>query len=282
MNDLNLIAKNHYETQNLLNITSQFLSINNITIHPKKTKLITINPNKTNVNNTIILNNFNSSLTHPHSQLSITSLSKNESIIILGIYLSKHSILKPGRKNIKDNITTIIQSLKSKYTTGPIASYIYNKVLLPRIEYHLQTIFLISNQLTTLQRIINSTLKHKFSIKQILSNKWFYNPILFHIKPISDLQQEVLISNLQYKLSDPIIKLYINLELLSLQKMNCIPTCILLNPTPLFTLSINTFSLKLTKTNNIFFCYSRLCSHQIPISKSKTPLYIFFTPAQLK
>ena len=137
MDDLNLIAKNYHETQNLLNITSQFLSINNITIHPKKTKLITINPNKTNVNNTIILNNFNSSLTHPHSQSPITPLPKNESIRILGIYLSKHSILKPGREKIKDNITVVTQSLKSKYTTGPIASYIYNKVLLSCIEYHL-------------------------------------------------------------------------------------------------------------------------------------------------
>ena len=282
MDNLNLISKNHKEIQKLLNITFQFFSINNISIHPKKTKLITINPNKNNTTNTITLNNYNSSLIQPHIQSTITSLPNNESIRILGIYLSKNSILKPGREKIKENIITITHSLKTKYTTGPIASYIYNKVLFPRIEYHLQTTFLTPNQLLTYQRIINSTLKHKFSIEQTLSNKWFYNPIIFHIKPIFDLQQEVLISNLQYKLSDPTIKPYINLELLSLQKTNCIPTCILQNPSPIFTLSTNSHSLKLTKTHNISFCHPNLCSHQISIPKSKTPLYTLFTTIQLK
>ena len=185
MDDLNLISKNHQETQKLLDITSQFLSINNISINSKKTKLITINPIKTNTLNTITLNTYNTSIIQPSNQSIITPLPKNESIRILGIYLSKNSIIKPGRDKIKENISTITLSLKTKYTTGPIASYIYNKVLLPQIEYHLQTTFLTSNQLTTFQRIINSTLKHKFSIEQTLSNKWFYNPILFQIKPIS-------------------------------------------------------------------------------------------------
>ena len=134
MDDLNLIAKNHYEIQNLLNITSQFLSINNITIHPKKTKLITINPNKTNVNNTIILNNFNSSLTHPHSQSSITPLPKNKSIRILGIYLSKHSILKPGREKLK----IILQSLLNPSSPNT------QLVLLPPI-YITKCSFYVSN-----------------------------------------------------------------------------------------------------------------------------------------
>ena len=39
MDDLNLIFKNHYNTQKLLDITFQFLSINNISIHPKKPNL---------------------------------------------------------------------------------------------------------------------------------------------------------------------------------------------------------------------------------------------------
>ena len=43
MNDLNLLSANKNTLQNLLNTTSQFLSINNISINPQKIKLISIN-----------------------------------------------------------------------------------------------------------------------------------------------------------------------------------------------------------------------------------------------
>ena len=63
MDDLNLISKNYQETENLLDIIFQFLSINNISINSKKTKLIIINPNKTNPSNSITLNTYNTSIT---------------------------------------------------------------------------------------------------------------------------------------------------------------------------------------------------------------------------
>ena len=182
-----IVPAPHQEIENLLDITFQFLSINNISINSKKTKLIIVNPNKTNSSNSIMLNTYNTSITQSSNQTTITSLPKNEPIRILRIYLSQNSIIRPGRDKIKENISTVTLSLKTKYTTGPITSYIYNKVLLLRIEYHLQTTFLTSNQLLTFQRIINSTLKHKFSIEKTLSNKWFYNLVLFQIKPIANL-----------------------------------------------------------------------------------------------
>ena len=281
MDDLNLISTSQQNTQILLNITSQFLSINNIDINPKKTKLLTINPlKKTTLS--ITLNTYSSNILQPTSQSIITPNGKNDPIRILGIYLSENSILKPGRSKIQENISIVTQSLKSKYTTGPITSYIYNTVLLPRIEYHLQTTYLTNNQTISYQRIINSTLKHKYSIEKTLSNKWFYNPYFFNIKPISNLQQEVLISNLQYKLADPIINPYINLELSSIQKTNCIPTCIFTNPSLPFSSSTNLFSIQIAKLLNITFCTPQQCTHQIQIPNSKTPLYNFFSSSQLK
>jgi exonuclease III len=287
MDDLNILSTNQQNTQHLLDITSEFLSINNISIHPKKTKLIILNPPKhsplnSNISPNLILNSFHPSSLTSLSQSQILPINKKDSIRILGIHLSQNSILKPGREKIKENISLITTALKSKYTTGPISSYIYNKVLLPRIEYHLQSTYLTPNQTQTFQRIINSTLKHKFSIEQTLSNKWFFNPILFNIKPILNLQQEILISNLQYKLSDPIIKPYINLELISLQKSNCIPICILQNPSLLFTSSTNAYSIKLAKLSNISFCIPQICTHNLLPSPLYTPLYTFYTPSQLK
>src|SRR5271154_4817850 len=219
MNDLNLLSHNKDTLQNVLNTTSQFLTVNNISVNPQKTKLIIINSKQEN--KTIFLND-----------TPISPNKKNDPIRILGIYLTESSIISPNRNKIENDIITISNSFKYKFITGHTASYIYNKVLLPRIEYRLQTSFLIPNQLIRFQRKINSILKHKFSSEKTLPNKSFFNPYLYNIKPILDLQIEVLISNFQYKLSDHSISPFINLELISLQKTNCVPTSILQNPTP--------------------------------------------------
>src|SRR5436305_15316757 len=100
-------------------------------------------------------------------------------------------------------------------------------------------------------------------------------PNFFNIKTIQDHQKEVLISNLHYKLSDPSIQPFINLELKTLQETNCIPTCILQNSLPLFSINTNFFSLKLTYNYDIKFCSPLLCNHSIPAGT--TPLYILIT-----
>jgi hypothetical protein len=53
MDDLNILSTNQTNTQNLLDITTQFLSLNNISIHPQKTELIIINPKNKNYQLTI-------------------------------------------------------------------------------------------------------------------------------------------------------------------------------------------------------------------------------------
>src|SRR5271170_4294232 len=138
MDDLNLLSQDKYTLQKLLNITFQFLTLNNILINPQKTKLITINSKQTN--KTILLNN-----------TSIFPNHKNDPIKILGIFLSELSIILPNRNKIENDIISISNSFKYKLIIGYIASYIYNKVLLPRIEYRLQISFLTSNQLIRYQ-----------------------------------------------------------------------------------------------------------------------------------
>ena len=258
MDDINLISPNKIILQSLLDTTTQFLSFNNISVNPQKTKLITINSKEKNKN--IILNS-----------TTILPNKKNDPIRILGIFLSESSIIKPGRDQIKKDITTISNSLKPKYTTGSMSTYIYNKVLLPRIEYKLQTTYLSPQQTIRFQQLIDTTIKHKFSIERSLPKKCFYNPNFFNIKTIQDLQKEVLISNFHYKLTDSFIQPFLNLELKTLQETNCIPTCILQNPIPLFSINTNTTSLKLSFDLNIKYCTPHSCNHTLP--GGTTPLY---------
>src|SRR5271155_5627086 len=201
---------------------------------------------------------------------------------IIGIYFLQNSIIAPGRIKIKNDIITITNSLKNKFITPQIATYIYNKVLLSRIEYKLQTTFLTPNLLFSYQRIIDSTIKHKFSIEQTLPQKLFQNPYLFNIKTISNLQTEVLISNIQYKLSDPSISPYINQELHSIQINNCIPSCIFINPKPIFSITTNSFSIKLAHSYNISFCNPNICQHIISPQSGTTPLFTLFSQTQWK
>ena len=241
MDDLNLLSKNKSDLQTLLNISEEFFLINNITANPLKTKLISKN-SKLN-NKTITL--FNTPI-HPQPP--------NTPIRILGIWISEKSILSPNRIKIKETTQIISQKLKTKFTTGQIASYIYNKVLLPRIEYLLQVIFLSPNMLLNTQRLIDSTLKHKFNLEYTTPNNWFYSPQIFNIKPISNLQSEVLASNLQYKLSNPTIKPFITLEIKTIQNFHLYPHCIINSPPKHLIENLIIFSASILKQYNISIC----------------------------
>ena len=155
MDDLNLLANSKPTLQKLTNITTDFFELNDIKANHKKTKLITTNKKE----KTITLNNTLIIAQHPTTP-----------IRILGIWLSEKSILKPNRIKITEEITHITKILKRKYTTGAMATYLYNKVLLPRIEFKLQTTFFTSNMFKKIQGIktpllnTNSILKELFQI----------------------------------------------------------------------------------------------------------------------
>ena len=144
------------------------------TANPIKTKLITTNKilRQIKMNNQII-----------------SAQPPNQPIRILGIWISEKSILYPNRQKISEETTQIKKALQRKIITEVMAiyMYIYNRVFLPRIEYKLQTTFLTSNMIKTTQRIIDSTIKHKFQLERTISNSWFYNPQIFNYKPILDL-----------------------------------------------------------------------------------------------
>src|SRR5438552_9697545 len=177
MDDLNLLANSQNTLQKLLNTTTSFFKLNYITANPIKTKLITTNKilRQIKMNNQII-----------------PAQPPNQPIRILEIWISEKSILHPNRQKISEETIQIKKALQRKIITGVMATYIYNKVLLPRIEYKLQTTFLTSNMIKTTQRIIDSTIKHKFQLERTIPNSWFYNSQIFNYKPILDLQNEVI------------------------------------------------------------------------------------------
>src|SRR5438477_96757 len=135
MDDLNLLSTSKTKLQTSLNITTEFFLLNDIKANPSKTKLLAINTKKTKE-----IQMMDTPIKAQHSTTPIR---------ILGIWISEKSIIQPNRTKIIEDVHLIKQSLKRKYTTGPIAIYLYKKVLLPRIEYKLQTTYLTSNQLTT-------------------------------------------------------------------------------------------------------------------------------------
>ena len=118
--------------------------------------------------------------------------------------------------------------------------------------------------LKNFQKIINKTIKHKFNIEKTLPQNWFFNPQIFNIKPISDHHNEVLISNLQYSLTNPTTKNYKLTEILSLQKMNIQPLCLFQNPFKLSIHNTTTTAIQLAHKYQIFFCNSSKCNHTIP------------------
>ena len=256
MDDLNLLSTSKTKLQTSLNITTEFFLLNDIKANPSKTKLLAINTKETKE-----IQMMDTPIKAQHSTTPIR---------ILGIWISEKSIIQPNRTKIIEDVHLIKQSLKRKYTTGPIAIYLYKKVLLPRIEYKLQTTYLTSNQLKKTQQIIDTTIKHKFELERTIPNNWFYNPQIFNYKPISNLQEEVLTSNLQYKLTNPSTKPFLNAEIRAIQNTYLFPLCPINHPPSFKINNLIIFSSNLLKKFNLTICHSNICTHTI---QHTTPLY---------
>ena len=163
--DTTWIAKSKEELQRIIRISDEFYELNDIEINGKKSELLVINPCLTGSKG---------------DKESAIIVGKNKDVVLakrgtevirhLGVWLSEKGGNEYNTKVITGEISKMCKAIKFKRASVSQLVYLNNSVLLPSIEYRLQTSFLSKQKCEQIQRPIWITIKNKMELARSAAN----------------------------------------------------------------------------------------------------------------
>src|SRR5688572_4225830 len=193
IDDTTWIAKSQQDLEHILTIAQSFFALNDILINNNKATLIT---NNNSVAGQSIQLNIGS-----HSvQVKVESNAK--SVRILDVWFSvqqtKHYIIE----QIKDEIRKDCDFLWFKKVIDKQMLYIFNTVIVPRLEFKTQLTFIPEHKYHSLTAPFRTLFKHKLTINKCSPNAILTNPLIYRYKELYDNQIQAKVSNLLVQLND--------------------------------------------------------------------------------
>ena len=132
----------------------------------------------------------------------VMALDNNETARFLGIWIGSKDHKRTTIDKIRQDIDKIVSVLKGKKATGKQALYIFNRILIPRIEYKIRYCHLSPKECDTLTAQYRRVLKNKTEICNTLPNSAVHHKGLLNLKSIWEVQIESQIANLVTYLND--------------------------------------------------------------------------------
>ena len=150
--------------------------------------------------------------------ITITPLPLNESTRILGVWLTAGKSNQHIIKQIKEEILSCCALLKNKIITDKQILYIYNTVIIPRIEFRSQLVFISKDQCNSIQACFRSLLKHKLRMPKNTPNAILKNNLIYNFRDLYENQIQAKYTSLLAILNDnSIVGRSIHLRLFKLQ-----------------------------------------------------------------
>ena len=155
MNNTAFIAPSKIALTNMLNIADDFNLITGIIVNPNKSDLI----HKKKINQLTM-----------DMILNIKCKKEDEPVRYLGIWISEQKNDKLIKNQCYDEIFITTNRLKRKRIISQQIIYVFNAVIIPRIEYYTNLIILDKKSCDKLQVPIRKLLRHKSNISNTLPN----------------------------------------------------------------------------------------------------------------
>lgn len=193
MDDTTWIAHSKENMQLLLEDAREFYKANDSQINSLKSVLIVINSNiqKTDQKVQAGLN-----------KETVQRLAHKESARFLGVWIGDTNSRKDVIRRIQNESTKIINALKWKKATEKQVTYIFNRVLMPRIEYRIQHCHIPAKTCDKLTTEIRRMVRNKLGISNTTPNSILHHKGIIGLKSIWEIQTESHITNLVNRLND--------------------------------------------------------------------------------
>ncbi|GBB94471.1 hypothetical protein RclHR1_02360029 [Rhizophagus clarus] len=175
MDDSTLISSSKAGLEHMLSITEEFYALNNTSANHQKYVLIS-NSLPLTTTSTILPVEFHLTLSSLNdiSSISVTPLFITSSFRFLGVWFN----IKDSRDFVKKQIAGECNSFAATFHPARLSAkqvvYLYNSVLIPKLEYRMQVTHLSATDCYAATRSIRSLVKHKANF-----SRSFSNPILY-------------------------------------------------------------------------------------------------------
>ncbi|GBC06757.1 hypothetical protein RclHR1_07010013 [Rhizophagus clarus] len=159
----------------MLSITEEFYSLNNTSANYQKYVLIS-NSLPLTTTSTILPVEFHLSLSSLNDipSISVTPLSITSSFRFLGVWFNIKGSRDFVRKQIASECNSFAATLRPAKLSAKQVVYLYNSVLIPKLEYCMQVTHLSASDCYAATRSVRSLVKHKANFSRSLPNPILY------------------------------------------------------------------------------------------------------------
>jgi hypothetical protein len=140
MDDTTWITETKDSLETILEIADDFYNLNSIKVNKDKSELLVYDPNNPQLNRNSIILKFGD------DQIEITPKLYNESARILGVWVNLDGNKNYVIQQMHDEVTKLCLVLKRKPITDKQLLYLWNMVIIPRLEYRSQITVLNQQQ----------------------------------------------------------------------------------------------------------------------------------------
>jgi hypothetical protein len=194
MDDTSWITNNKENLQQILNIADSFYTLNNIQVNKSKSELLLLLPNQ-QTPDTI-------QLKFGNENISINPTPRSESIRILGVWFNTNNSRKYVKKQAYTEVSSICNTISKKLITDKHLLYIYNMVIIPRIEYKTQLTYLSKHECDSITSPFRKTFKHKLNFSISAPNAIIQNQQIYKFHDLYQVQLQSKINNFIIQIND--------------------------------------------------------------------------------
>jgi hypothetical protein len=210
MDDTSWIAPSQHNLERILAIADDFNILNNIKVNKSKSELLMNIPGQPYEKDL--------SLAFGTETIDIQPARRSESIRILGVWVNLNKECKFVINQARDEVFNMCETLKRKKITDKQLLYLYNMVILPRIEYRTQITFLSKRDCDNIIIPFRKLFKHKIRMAISMPNAIMENTNIYRFRDLVEVQKQSKITNFSVQINDKsILGRITHIRLLQLQ-----------------------------------------------------------------
>ncbi|GBC20729.2 hypothetical protein GLOIN_2v1479662 [Rhizophagus irregularis DAOM 181602=DAOM 197198] len=196
MDDTNFLSENKADLEKILEIADSFYNINDIKINKEKSELLWKTKKGHNMSEIV-------KIKFGNKDLIIKPADKKGSVRILGVWFNAYNrrehVIAQIREEVRNCCETMI--LRKKLSDKQM-SFIFNVLIIPKIEYHAQMIILTEEECNSLIAPFRMLYKNKIGLARTAPNALMHTREFYNLKNFSDNQLQAKITNFIIQIND--------------------------------------------------------------------------------
>jgi exonuclease III len=197
MDDTNFISDNKTDLENILKLANEFYDLNSIQINKEKSELLLhLKTKKFNYDERIDIK-FGVDI------MRIKPIPKHEAMRILGVWFNPVDNKQYVKKQLHQKIQNIANNvIYKKRITDKQMAYIFNMLIVPKIEYRSQTIVFKETELSAIMSPFRRVMKRKLKFAMTAPNIILESNRLYNVRSLVDNQTQAKITNFLNQIND--------------------------------------------------------------------------------